>query len=80
VIALIFEIVDKLYNIRVLAHFKDIDFSALLVNLNDFHILLPGCLDSHAFTLQQVCTLKHLTELTLADGWSIEGKVILNLG
>jgi hypothetical protein len=56
-IALIFKIVNKLDNIRVLTHLKNIDFSSLLVNFDYLHIFLSRSLYSDSLSIKEVSTL-----------------------
>lgn len=50
-IAFIFKIVNKLDNIRMLAHLKNVDFSSLLVDFNYLHISLSSSLNSDSLSI-----------------------------
>ena len=56
-VALIFKIVNELDDVRVLAHFKNVNFSSLLVDLNDLHVSLSRSFDRYSLTIQEVCAL-----------------------
>lgn len=56
-VALIFKIVNKLNNIRVLTHLKNIDFSSLLVDFDYLHISLSRSLYSDSLSIKEVSTL-----------------------
>lgn len=56
-IALIFKIVNKLDNIRVLTHLENIDFSSLLVDFDYLHISLSRSLYSYSLSIKEVSTL-----------------------
>ena len=56
-IALIFKIVNKLDNIRVLTHLKNIDFSSLLVDFDYLHISLSRRFYSDSLSIKEVSTL-----------------------
>jgi hypothetical protein len=56
-IALIFKIVNKLDNIRVLTHLKNIDFSSLLVDFDYLHISFSRSLYSYSLSIKEVSTL-----------------------
>jgi hypothetical protein len=56
-IALIFKIVNKLDNIRMLTHLKNIDFSSLLVDFDYLHISFSRSLYSYSLSIKEVSTL-----------------------
>lgn len=50
-VAFIFKIVNKLDYIGMLAHLQNVDFSSLLVDLNDFHISLSCGFNGYSLTI-----------------------------
>jgi hypothetical protein len=56
-IALIFKIVNKLDNIRVLTHLENINFSSLLVDFDYLHISFSRSLYSDSLSIKEVSTL-----------------------
>lgn len=79
-VALVLKVIDKLYNIGVLAHLENVNFSSLLVYLDDFHVSLSRSFYSNSFSIKEVSTLQDLAELSLPDRWAIECKEVLNFG
>ena len=57
VVALIFKVVNKLYNVRMLAHLQNVDLSTLLVDLNYLHVFLTCGLDRHPYSFVEMRTL-----------------------
>jgi hypothetical protein len=57
VVTLIFKVVNKLYNVRMLTYLQNVDLPALLVDLNYFHLFLACSLDCHPYTFVEMRAL-----------------------
>ena len=57
VVALIFKVVNKLYNVRMLTYLQNVDLPALLVDLNYLHLFLTCRLDCHSYTFVEMRAL-----------------------
>lgn len=42
-VALVLKVVNQSDYVWVLAHFKDVNFSSRLIDLNDLHVSFTGC-------------------------------------
>ena len=78
VVRLVLKVINKPDYIRVLTHLKNVHFSSRLINFHNLHVSLSSCFERYSLPCLNMGTLEDFSELSLADGLTIQSEEVLN--